>query len=517
MMKPAPIMNMSFPLACAWAFLTLGVVPQAPASDAAEPASPPDAGAVREPAVAGLFYPKEADALGAKIDRLLAAVNGPTVPGVKALVCPHAGYEYSGPIAAAGYRLLAGAKFQTVIVLAPSHYAAFEGACVSTAAVFRTPLGNVPIAAMARQLAKRPPFAPEAPARVQRPAWAAQSSRPEVGPGADTPDTWEHSDEVQVPFLQRTLKEFRLVPVVMGNVDPAAAARVLAEFVDETTFVVASSDLSHYHPYDEARVLDQACVQAICQMDFDRLRRQEACGRTPILTLMHLARAKGWNPQLMDYRNSGDTAGDKRGVVGYAAIAFTGSNPGTCTAAERTRLLDLARQTLREVTAGGRLPTVDPARLEPRLLEPRGCFVTLTRHGALRGCIGNLEPQGPLYRAVLDNARSAAIRDPRFPPVKTDEVDSLEIEISILTKPEPLAFDSPEDLLAKLAPHRDGVVLQLGSRTATFLPQVWEQIADKTRFLEALSQKAGADRDAWRRPDTRVLTYRVEAFHEDRR
>jgi AmmeMemoRadiSam system protein B/AmmeMemoRadiSam system protein A len=471
----------------------------------------------REPAVAGLFYPKDPDTLGRTVDRLLAEAKGDAVPGLRALVCPHAGYEYSGPTAARGYRLLEGTRFPTVLLLAPSHYAALEGACVSTAAAFRTPLGSVPIADLATRLAQRRPFVPEAPARVQRPAWAAQSSRPPPARDEETADTWEHSDEVQVPFLQRTLKDFRLVPVVMGDVDPEAAARALAEFVDDRTLLVVSSDLSHYLPYDEARTRDQATVGAICRLDVNGLRAPDACGRIPILTLMHLARQKGWKARLMDYRNSGDTAGDKRGVVGYAAIAFTDTPAAAYSPAEQARLLELARTALRDVTAGRRLPSVDPNQFSPRLSASRACFVTLTRRGELRGCIGNLQAQGPLYQAVLDNARSAALRDPRFPPVTPDEVASLDIEISVLTEPHPLEFRSPEDLLAKLQPHRDGVVLEIGSRSATFLPQVWEQLPAKVQFLDALARKAGAAADAWRQPDTRVLTYRVEAFKESAR
>jgi AmmeMemoRadiSam system protein A len=323
---------------------------------------------------------------------------------------------------------------------------------------------------------------------------------------------------VQVPFLQRVLKDFRLVPVVMGDVDPEAAARVLAEFVDDRTLVVASSDLSHYHPYDEARKRDQATVQAIGRLDVAGLGREDACGRTPILTVMHLARQKGWQPQVIDCRNSGDTSGDKRAVVGYAAVAFSQTEAKAeaagYTAEERTRLIELARKTLTEVTAGGRLPAVDTNQLPRRLLEKRACFVTLTRRGQLRGCIGNLEAHGPLYQAVLDNARSAALRDPRFPAVSADEAAGLEIEISVLTQPQPLAFSSPQDLLDKLEPHRDGVILEIGSRSATYLPQVWEQLPDKARFLDSLAQKAGAFAGDWRQPGTRVQTYRVEAFKE---
>jgi AmmeMemoRadiSam system protein B/AmmeMemoRadiSam system protein A len=478
---------------------------------AAEPASLK----VREPAVAGLFYPQDRTELTRLLDACLAAARAEAPPGeIKALVCPHAGYVYSGPVAASAYRLLAGRSYETVIVLASSHYAAVDGASVSSADVYRTPLGDVRISAKARALAKLRPFVPEARAFVQRPDWSRQSSR--AAPPVETAHTWEHSDEVQVPFLQRTLKSFELVPVVCGEVDPARAATALAPLLDERTLLIISSDLSHYHSYADARELDQRCVRAVCDLDVAAMERQEACGKTPILTVLHLARQRGWQARLLDYRNSGDTAGDKSRVVGYAAVAFY-APPAPAAAystEERRLLLDLARRTVREVTSSGRLPAATPEGVAAKLAEKKGCFVTLTKRGQLRGCIGHIIAQEPLFQAIIHNARSAALEDPRFPPVAAAETAQLEIEISVLTEPLPLFFTSPDDLLRKLQPGRDGVVLRLGNRSATYLPQVWEQIPDKATFLNSLAEKAGADAEAWRRPSTLVFTYQVESFRE---
>jgi len=319
-----------------------------------------------------------------------------------------------------------------------------------------------------------------------------------------------------VPFLQRALKDFEIVTVILGEVDAAEVARGLAGHLDEHTLVVASSDLSHYHPYDQAKALDTRCVKAVCDLDLDGMLEQEACGRAPILALMHLARQKGWKAKLMDYRNSGDTGGDKSGVVGYASIAFTGEAEGSnpYSIEERRRLIELARQAVREAVTTGRSPSVNAEDFPPSLREPKGSFVTLTQQGALRGCIGNLRATEPLYASIISNARSAATRDYRFPPVRKEELDSIEFEISILSDPKPLDFTSPEDLLAKLQPHRDGVVLEIGSATSTFLPQVWRQLPDKVQFLSALAKKADRGPDDWRKPGTRVLVYRVEAFKE---
>ena len=491
-----------------------------PPAAATTPAAPV-AVRVREPAVAGLFYPKDPAALSQMVDACLAAAKTTPLDGeLRALICPHAGYPFSGPVAAYAYRLLAGREYTTVVVMGPTHYADLRGASVTNADVFRTPLGDVPISGRARVLAQSAPFALEPGCYVQRPDWWSQSSR--AAPVTDTADTWEHSVEVEIPFLQKTLKDFQLVSVVMGEVNTRKAAEALGKIVDDQTLIVASSDLSHYYSYAMAQELDQRCVKAICDLDIDTMESQEACGRIPILTLMRLAQERGWKARLLDCRNSGDTAGEKSRVVGYAAIAFYAPATGPTaapaaaqfTAADRRYLLDLARKTVRESVATGRLPEVSPDGLAARFTGSKGCFVTLTERGELRGCIGYIMAQGPLYRAVIENARNAALNDPRFPAVSPSEVDQLEIEISVLTTPKPLLFASPEDLLQKLKPHQDGVVLQIGGRGATYLPQVWDQLPDKVDFLNNLAEKAGCAPDAWRQPGVMVLIYHVEAFKE---
>jgi MEMO1 family protein len=502
-------------------FLTIGVQ-GAEKAGVASGSSTNQTGRVREPAVAGLFYPAEKAELSQLIDRLLAAVPEEKAGNLKALVCPHAGYRYSGQTAAFAYKLLAGRSVETVILLAPSHYAAFRGASVSSAEWFRTPLGSVPISEKATELAKKAPFVLEPRCFVQRPDWSRQSSRSLPPAGEDTPDTWEHSDEVQVPFLQKTLGKFKLLPIVLGEVDPAEVARGLAPLLDEKTLLVASSDLSHYHAYDRAKALDARCVTAITNLDLAGMRDEEACGKAPILTIMNLARLKGWKARLLDYRNSGDSTGDKQGgVVGYAAVAFSEPDnqesqaaPAGYSREEKKFLLDLARRTVREVVTAGKLPEVEEKAVPARLTEKKGCFVTLTKKGQLRGCIGHIIAQEALYKAVMDNARSAAIHDYRFSRVEAPELAELEYEVSVLTDPQPLEFSSPEDLLQKLQPHKDGVVLRIGGRASTFLPQVWEQIPDKVEFLNHLAAKGGSGPSDWRQPGAAVSIYHVEAFKE---
>ena len=480
------------------------------------PAIATSAQRVRAPAVAGLFYPGDAAALSKTIEGLLANAPDHSIPRLKALVCPHAGYEFSGQTAAIAYKLLTGRDVQTVVVMGPSHYALFQGACIPNADAYKTPLGLVPISEKTKGLVAVAPFVLEPQCLVQRPQWWRQAPKPAPEEGHDTPETWEHSVEVQVPFLQKVLKNFKLVPVVIGEADPAQVAKALAERIDDKTIVVASSDLSHYHSYQAAKGLDDRCVKAICDLDIDAMTTQEACGKTPILALLRLARQKGWKAQLLDYRNSGDVTGEKDRVVGYTSVAFYAPAPENLAAAERKYLLELARKTLTSVTTGGSLPEVAAKDVPPKLAEKKACFVTLTKSGALRGCIGHLMAMEPLHQAVAENARNAALRDPRFPPVGSDELDQIKIEISVLTDPQPLPFNSPDDLLSKLHPNEDGVLLHIGPRTATFLPQVWAQVPDKVAFLNHLSQKAGCEPSAWRGKDVSVSIYHVECFEEER-
>jgi AmmeMemoRadiSam system protein A len=410
--------------------------------------------------------------------------------------------------------------------MAPSHYAAFQGVFVPDAAAYETPLGRIPVSTVADRLAESRPFSARPVARVVRPPWSRQSPRKPPPDGSDTPDTWEHSLEVQLPFLQRAGGDFALVPMVFGNADPKAAASVLAEHLDDKTLLVASSDLSHYLPQDKANQLDTACIEAICRLDPNGIEEDQACGRLPIRTLIHVARQKGWKAKLLDYRTSGDTAGDRSAVVGYAAIAvFDPSQSQTSQTSQaapaaglspqdRTYLLQLARKTVEAAVRGQAVDRPATTDLAPALAAVKGCFVTLKREGQLRGCIGHITAQEPLAQAVVSNAVHAALRDPRFRPVAPAELDRIEIEVSVLTVPRPLEFRSPEELLAKLRPQVDGVVLQVGRRESTYLPQVWEQIPDKEAFLGELSLKAGLDREAWKSPQAKVLVYQVEAFEE---
>jgi hypothetical protein len=509
--------------------------PSAPAG-AASPATAANFKKVIGPAVAGMFYPRHQQDLAAMVDKLLAEAKPQKIDRLRGLVCPHAGYPYSGKTAAIGFKQVAGRNFHTVIILGPSHYALFNGAALPAAEAMETPLGFVPLSPKVAELGKKEPFAIAPPCRIpQRPDWWQQSPQRELPPfGEDTPFSWEHSVEVEVPFLQRVLGDFRLVPAVLGQVDPEAVGEALLPLLDDDTLLVASSDLTHYLPYDVARRLDTNTVRAVCSLDADVLEQEElaagtplACGKLPILALMHVARAKGWKAKLLDYRNSGDTAGDKDRVVGYSAIAFYGPETASgkaaapaverhepLSAAEQKVLLELARKSAVAAAAGKDPPVLEARLATGKLAEVRACFVTLTKKGELRGCIGTILPRQPLYLAVIDAARSAAVEDVRFPSVTPDEMKDIRIEISLLTVPRRLECNSTAEVLEKLRPGVDGVVLSVGRNMAVFLPQVWEQLPQKEDFLSHLSQKAGLRPTAWKSDEAVFRVYQVEAMKE---
>ena len=482
------------------------------------------AGKVRPAAVAGLFYPAGKQALSDKIDELLSAAKSEPIGKLRGLIVPHAGYEYSGPTAAVGYKQLVGRAIRTVVVMAPSHYAEFQGAFVSDVDAYETPLGRVSVAAWARDLAQKEPFVARPQCRVARPSWSEVSPREPPPRGADLPDTWEHSLEVQVPFLQKTLTEFQIVPIVFGEVDPEAVARELAKRLDNQTLLVASSDLSHFHPDKTARELDTTCIESVCQLNCAWMQEQEACGKQPILALMHIARAKGWKAKLLDYRNSSDAAGDRSRVVGYAAIAFfepegaADTSPAAPTSGwtpeEQKTLLALARQSLDDAVRSGQPREPDVAEYEPKLTAPRACFVTLTKNGELRGCIGHIFPREPLMKAVVHNAVSAALDDTRFPPVRPAELAAIDIEISILTLPERVEFQSPEELLAKLRPESTVLCCAWGGTGQPTCPRCGSNCLTRSRSWATWPRRPGWPLPTGSSADAEVLVYQVEAFQE---
>ncbi len=471
----------------------------------------------RQPAVAGSFYPSDPAELSTMLKEFFDKAPVAKHTGqIMAVISPHAGYVFSGPVAAASYRQLPRDKaYDRIFLIGTSHYVRLHGASIYNIGNYETPLGEVKVdTALATQLIEEYSFFEFYP--------AAHSQ--------------EHSLEVQLPFLQYWLKkEIRIVPIIIGSQEPAMAkkiAKALAPFFRPGNLFVISTDLSHYPTYDHARVADEHTLEAVISGKpkelLKALRDNEArgypnlltsmCGWPGVLTLMDITEGrKDIHYHKVLYMNSGDTPryGDHSRVVGYGSVIVTkdtGDDPGEeeyLTREDKINLLKIARQTLEEKIKHGRLPEIDTSGFSKTLLEPAGAFVTLhTAGGQLRGCIGRFQPDEPLYLVVRDMAVAAALQDYRFPPVTPGEVDDLDIEISVLT---PLKRIHSIDEF-KLG--RDGIYMVKGGRSGTFLPQVADETRwNKEEFLgHCARDKAGIGWDGWKNAE--LYTYRAIVFSE---
>jgi AmmeMemoRadiSam system protein A len=373
-----------------------------------------------------------------------------------------------------------------VVLLGPVHRVAVRGLAAPTTDAFLTPFGAVPI---------------------DREAIASLKDLPQVV-ASDPAHAMEHALEVQLPFLQKALGQFSLVPFAVGNASVQQVAQVLERlWGGPETVIVISTDLSHYHAYDQARKLDRSTVERIARFATD-LSHEEACGATPLNGFLELAKKKGMAIRLLGACNSGDTAGGKGRVVGYSSFAVTEGKPVTVESAGET-LLALARGAIEKQLLGKPAPAADAAWLG----QAGATFITLTRGGALRGCIGSLEATRALRTDVAENAVASAFRDPRFKPITGDEWSQCKVEVSLLSSPKPMRFADEADLMAQIKPGEDGLILESNGRRATFLPQVWEQIPDVRRFLAQLMQKAGLPADT-RLARCRMWRYRAAKWKE---
>lgn len=473
---------------------------------------------VRPAYCAGNWYPGEADVLAKEVDRLLARAGPTEIPGKPiAVISPHAGYRFSAPTAAAGYKCFQSHAYKRVIVLAFSHRnaSAYSGVDVpGKLTAYRTPLGEVSIdRKVCDVLLGDPLFA----------------SHPGI-------DRGEHSLELQLPFLQRVLAYgadstgFRLVPLLVGKMsesDYTAAAHAILPWIDDETLLVASSDFTHfgprfgYQPFkedipDKLRELGDNAAAPILRCDYDGFAAHLAqthdtiCGKGPIRLLLRVLSMRGGAAGARAaFDTSGNLTGNWTNSVTYQSIVLT-ETPGTLGEPERAELLRLARETVTAHLNGKATSQPEVASLPAALLADGACFVTLENHGRLRGCIGNMIANGPLYQAVIRNAVSAC-RDHRFVdnPVTTSELDQLHIEISYLTPMKRVA--NPDEIIVG----RHGLHIALDGRRGVLLPQVaYERGWSREEFLAQTCRKAGLTRNAWKRPDAEIRFFTAEVFGE---
>jgi AmmeMemoRadiSam system protein B/AmmeMemoRadiSam system protein A len=467
------------------------------------------------PQVAGQFYTADPRELRPQIQGFLDAARSPGASALKerdivGLMAPHAGYEYSGPVAGEAYKTVMGRPYKAVIVMALSHRRAADKAALLDRPAYDTPLGSVEI--------------------DRRSVQKMLTEHGNLFSVNELIFKGEHSLEVQLPFIQMVLPEAKIVPMIIAVQDEGFVERVGAALHGlfgkrGDVLFVASTDLTHFFPYSEAVALDNALLTMIERWQLDEWKRvgptkKGMCGYRPVLTLLTLFEkydAKKRSVTKIDYRNSGDTSGDKsRGVVGYGALAFSvekgmrqekGGDFGPYTGKERRFLMDLAKSAVKAAAKGD---SFEPEEPSSDLLKAKGAaFVTLKKNGQLRGCIGHVIARVPLYQCVADVARSATIHDTRFSPVRPDELSDLSYEISVLTAPEPTTPD-------QVVVGRDGLIMSRGGRSGLLLPQVpveWNW--DREAFLAHTCRKAGLPLDCWKDSDTQIESFQAIVWGEE--
>jgi AmmeMemoRadiSam system protein B/AmmeMemoRadiSam system protein A len=490
-----------------------------------------------EPQVAGGFYPASADTLRTMVSGYLqkAQSMGKQVAGSPlGIIVPHAGYPYSGPVAAFAFQAVRGRATKRVVVLGPAHRYHYTTPVLLDRPAYRTPLGEIPIdAAGVRKLAA------SGAAKVDESRFRS-----------------EHTLEVQLPFLQVVLKDFELVPVMISGADPAVARKLAGAlekaFPGNDTLFVASTDMSHDYPYDVAVAMDENAIRYVTALDVDGLAAAyrafrkaggsvrigddgklrpdcaQLCGMGPVLTLLELAKLKGDAAvTVMDRRNSGDIVGDTRSrIVGYFSAVVTagqeqhkeqhkegehaGSTVAYLSGEEEAALLKIARETLEAFLSEGKRKDFEPELA--KLKEPGAAFVTLKNKGRLRGCIGYMEPVDPLWKMIRDRAIDAAINDRRFRPVTKEELPQITVEISVLTPRVKV-----QDPLKEIVIGRDGAWLEIGRNRGVFLPQVpveqnWNTVEE---YLDHLCRKAGVhEKGCWKSEDASIQRFAAQVFTE---
>ncbi len=444
---------------------------------------------IREPAVAGSFYSANKQSLSLTLSNFFSeSLPTPEAGSPKALIVPHAGYIYSGQIAANAFSHWINEKdsIENVVIIGPSHRVLFDGIAIPKVNIFKTPLGEVSLQnSFIKQIKSLPQVIID-----------------------NEPHRQEHSIEVQIPFLQKILGEFKILPLAVGRTSCEKVAKIIELLwgQDNTRFVI-SSDLSHYKDYKGAQKIDEHTAQAIERMDYASINSDQACGCIPIAGMLIAAQKKGLAIERISLVNSGDISKNKKTVVGYGAWSISQEaipnekeiplSDLDLLKKECKNIFSVAAKTLEYSTSRLKPPNVDIGSFSPQLQRNRATFITINKSGKLRGCIGTIHPTEPFIVNVVNNTYKAALKDPRFPPIRRDELSNIEITISLLSTLQKMSIKDEEDLLRQIKPNIDGLLIKDNTKQSVFLPQVWNEIPNKLDFISCLKQKAGLDSNHW--------------------
>jgi AmmeMemoRadiSam system protein B/AmmeMemoRadiSam system protein A len=466
---------------------------------------------IRKSAVAGSFYPADKQELSDQLDVFFKKTKIAEVLGKpRILIVPHAGIIYSGQVAAWGFKQIEGKDYSRIILLGGSHQAWFNHAAIDNEGLWQTPLGQV---------------------KIDEDFANSIIDKKDNIIADKNPFANEHSLEMELIFLQKVLKNFTIVPVLVSNPSEqliASLAEKINRLVDDQTLLVISSDLSHYPPYESANQADEEIINSILsgnQETFDKTVKMvesknypgletAACGREAIKVALKTAELlKIKNFKKIQYENSGSISGDKSRVVGYVSIIASGDKLPTSSnlldEEAQKEALEIARQTLDDFLNNKIIPNISPR--SQNLLQPLGAFVTLRNKKQLRGCIGEFEPTDRLYKVVQKMVLAAATKDMRFMPIEKSELKDIKIEISVMT-PKRKINDWQQIQLGK-----HGVVVQKGLNAGTFLPQVASETSwSKKEFLSHLcSEKAGLPSNCYQDPNVNLYIFEAQVFEEE--
>jgi AmmeMemoRadiSam system protein B/AmmeMemoRadiSam system protein A len=448
--------------------------------------------AAHPPQVAGMFYPAEPAALTASLDAAFAAAP----PGpfrAKMVVVPHAGIDYSGFVAAKALRALDGPKrLKRVVILGPNHRLPLDGIALHPAHAWATPLGVAPVAE-------------DAARAILSLDGVKVDARPFAG---------EHSLEMPLIFVQRMFPGVEIVPVLVGAAEPALVEEAVERlWGGPETAICLSSDLSHFLSKPAARGRDDATRAKIERGAWSELQSGDACGYAALRGAIRVAEARGMRTTGIAFATSDEAGGPSERVVGYGAFAFEEAEAARLADSDRARLFAIAAASLEFAAAhDGETPEIElGAAVSPALSAQRASFVTLERDGRLRGCIGSPAPRMSLSRDVAVNAVAAGFGDPRFPPLTPSELAELTVSISVLSPATPFAVADEDELIARLHPRRDGLILRERGAGALFLPSVWSALPDRREFVRQLKRKMGRPADHWS-GSMRAWRFTTESF-----
>lgn len=421
---------------------------------------------IRPTAAAGRFYTSNKSELNAQLDSFFENAKADCNYKSRAVIVPHAGFEYSGQLAAKGFEYL-DKRVKNLFIIGPPHYVPVKNVALSSYEMWDSPLGEISVnQEINQELVEK--FGCE----FEDDAFAQ-----------------EHSLEVQLPFILKRFQHVKIVPILASNVEKVK--KIVEHYWEspENGFVI-SSDLSHFYPSAEAKKIDAVTAEMIELKRVDEFNHQQACGAVGVLALTNFAKAKSFSLIRIGMVNSGDVTGDNSRVVGYGSwFLYEGDKNGFIKKYYSDYVIEVCKTS---ILAGLNNEGVPKLEKPPEVFNELGaCFVTLEKHGDLRGCIGSIIAHRPLINDLVQNAQNSAFSDPRFHPLRKEEFEELSIDISLLSAPEKMNFNDEADLLEQIRPYVDGIIIKDGGYQSVYLPSVWEQLPDKKLFLESLKIKAG--------------------------